>query len=199
MYLLNRQQLERHVSDLNSRYLTIKNFSSKNLQHTSYYFRVGHIYQIVHSAENKELKELTRENRILTIEPGQYVLIRTAEIFTLSEKVKAFVGSNGDAVSDGLLVNYSPFIDPLYDGWLEIGVKNLLDTKIHLKMGQKIGKLSFFDISDTYPIDIKKGSFQDSKFEVRSMYDESADDGVIYPEEEDDSEIYKEKDWAKKK
>jgi len=40
MYLLNRQQLERHVSDLNSRYLTIKNFSSRNLQHTSYYFRV---------------------------------------------------------------------------------------------------------------------------------------------------------------
>ena len=198
MYLLNRQQLERHVSDLNSRYLNIKNFSSKNLQHTSYYFRVGHIYQIVHNAENKELKELTRENNILTIEPGQYVLIRTAEIFTLSEKVKAFIGSNGDSVSNGLLINYSPFIDPLYDGWLEVGVKNLLDTKVYLKMGQKIGKLSFFDISDTYPIDIKKDSYQESKFEVRSMYDDYLDDGVSYPEIEDDSSLYKRKDWDKK-
>ena len=197
MYLLNRQQLEKHANDFNSRYLTIKNFSSKNLQHTSYYFRVGHIYQIVNSAEDKKLKELTRENRILTIEPGQYILIRSAEIFTLSEKVKAFVGSHGEAVSSGLLVNYSPFIDPLYDGWLEIGVKNLLNTNIHLKMGQKIGKLSFFDISDTYPIDIKKDSFQASKFEVRSMYDDYIDDGVVYPEEEDDSEIYKRKDWNK--
>ncbi len=43
MYLLNRQQLIRHAEDTTSNYLTIYNFLKKNLQHTSYYYRLGDI------------------------------------------------------------------------------------------------------------------------------------------------------------
>ena len=195
MYLLNKQELERHTSNPNSSYLSIKNFNLKNLQHTSYYFRVGSFYKIVHSPEKQELKELTRKDNILTIHPNQYILVRSAEVFKLSNKVKAMVGSNGETVASGLLLNYSPFIDPLFEGDLEIGIKNLLTEPIHLKLGQKLGKLSFFDISDTYPIEMVAGSFQEKKFEERSKYE--YDDGIKYPEVDDDSELYKRKNWKK--
>lgn len=196
MYLLNRQQLIRHAEDPTSNYLRIVNFLRKNLQHTSYYFRLGDVYKIVESPDKKELKQLTKSNPILTLEPNQYALVRSEEIFRLSDKVKAVVGSCGDSIQNGLLVNYSPFIDPLYDGYLEVGIKNLLDKPIHLRIFENLGKLSFFDISDTYPIDIVPKSIQAIKFEARSNY-EITDDGVRYPDEEDDSEMYKKKKWSK--
>ena len=183
MYLLNKQQLVRHTENVNSSYLKILNFKIENLQHTSYYFRLGDTYEIVNSQDDKEIKKLTNAKPVLTVEPNQYLLVRSKELFRLSDKLKAIVGSCGDSVSNGLLINYSPFIDPLYDGYLEVGIKNLLNSPIKLKLDQHIGKLSFYDISDTYPIEIVPKSQQEIKFNERAKY--SYDDGVIYDEEED--------------
>lgn len=194
MYLLNRQQLVRHAEDPTSNYLTILNFLKKNLQHTSYYFRLGETYEIVNSPDDKEIKKLTKAKPILTIEPNQYILVRSEEIFRISDKVKVMVGSCGISVQNGIMINFSPFIDPLYDGYLEVGIKNLLNVPVHLKMLDILGKLSFFDISDTYPIEIVPKSIQAEKFATRANY-EYSDDGVVYPEDEDDSEIYQKKKW----
>lgn len=194
MYLLNRQQLIRHAEDTTSNYLTIYNFLKKNLQHTSYYYRLGDTYEIVNGPDDKEIKKLTKTKPILTIEPDQYILVRSEEIFRLSDKLKAMVGSCGDSVQNGLIINHSPFIDPLYDGYLEVGIKNILNISVHLKMSDIIGKLSFFDISDTYPIEMVPKSIQAEKFAIRSNYEHS-DDGIRYPEEEDDSEVYRKKRW----
>lgn len=197
MYLLNRQQMITRVNNTRLNYLNIRNFELKNLQHTSYYFRVGQTYKIFNSDNNIEEKKLNNRNEIITIKPNQYILIQSAEVFILSDKVKALIGSCGVNIENGLLLNYSPFIDPLYEGWIEVGVKNLLDFDIHLKIGQKLGKVSFIDISDTYPIEIAEGTFQKSKFENRALFSSESDDGIRYPEEEDDTDIYKKKDWNK--
>jgi deoxycytidine triphosphate deaminase len=196
MYLLNRQQLTRHAEDPTSNYLTILNFSKKNLQHTSYYFRLGDTYEIVSSPDEKEIRKISKTKPILTVEPNQYILIRSEEIFRMSNKVKAMIGSCGLTVKNGLLVNYSPFIDPLYDGYLEVGLKNLLSVPVHLKALDIIGKLSFFDISDTYPIEIVSKSIQAEKFALRANY-EYSDDGVIYPDYDDDSGLFEKKKWSR--
>ena len=196
MYLLNRQQLLKNVEDHSSNYLKILNFHKKNLQHTSYYFRLGDTYEVVNNPDDKDIKKLTKTKPTLTIEPNQYILVRSEEVFRLSDKLKALIGSCGILVQSGILVNYSPFVDPLYDGYLEIGLKNLLTEPVHLKINDIIGKISFFDISDTYPIEIVPKSFQAEKFAERSKY-EYIDGQVVYPQEEDDSELYKKKYWEK--
>lgn len=78
----------------------------------------------------------------------------------------------------------------MYNGWLSIGIKNQLNTDVILKYGDSIGKVSFYDISDTYPIEIVKGTHQDRLFAERATKDHPN-----YPEDEDDSDLYKKKAW----
>jgi deoxycytidine triphosphate deaminase len=193
MYLLNNYQISKHVEDANSNYLDIDNYEKDNLQHTSYYFRLGLSYTTFDEEGNKVQMEAPRKKPIIKIKPHEYIIVESIEVFTLSDKVKGTIGSLSDMINKGLQINYSPFIDPLYKGWLSVGIKNLLNKEIDLICGDNIGKVSFYDISDTYPIKIIKGSKQDDLFSKRALAD-----GPHYPEVEDDSELYKPKSWSKK-
>ena len=192
MYLLNNYQISKHVEDVNSIYLTIENFNKKNLQHTSYYFRLGLAYSTFDEEGNKIKIEIPRKNPILILKPNEYVIVESIEVFGLSDKVKAYIGSLSEMINNGLQLNYSPFIHPLYKGWLSVGIKNLLNKEVKLKCGVNIGKVSFYDISDTYPINFVKGSHQDNLFSERAL-----DDGIEYPEFDDDGTLFKSKNWKK--
>ena len=49
----------------------------------------------------------------------------------------------------GLQLIHSPSIDPAFDSALELAVRNNTDAAVRLEVGERIGKVLFFDVSDT--------------------------------------------------
>ena len=146
MFLLNSLLITEHL-DSEDGILSIENFISKNLQHTFYYFRLGR-----ESNSNKR-------NKYLSLSPEEFTTITTCESFHLSKKILGIFGQSSEYAMEGLQVLHSPFIDPGFFGPLTLGVKNCNNIEIILEYNEsKIGKVCFFDISDTYPINIKKTS-----------------------------------------
>ena len=69
------------------------------------------------------------------------------------------LGQCSEITNMGLQLINSPFIDPKFNKPLRFGLKNLSNEDAILEFGvTKIGKVSFFDISDTYPIIIDESS-----------------------------------------
>lgn len=171
MYLLSSKRIEYYVKasfDANAP-LCIKNFNPTNLQHTFYYFCLGAniIYMNESCPEGKSLDLSNGKEKYFTLEPGDFVTITTRETFRMSERIMGVLGQCGDRVKEGLLLIHSPFIDPCYHGKLKFGLKNIGHKKIRLEYEKSIiGKVSFFDISDTYPIHIKEGSIMDKKINL---------------------------------
>jgi deoxycytidine triphosphate deaminase len=161
MYLLNSLLINSYVES-ESTTLFIKEYLSKNLQHTFYYFRLGS--EGTHKGKPFELSN-RRESKHLTLEPGDFAVIKTHEAFFLSEQILGIFGQSSDLAKEGLQVLHSPFIDPGFKGQLKFGIKNLNNIAVSLEFAVSlIGKVCFFDISDTYPINIKKNSIIYKKF-----------------------------------
>ena len=96
--------------------------------------------------------ELNDESKILELGAGGYAQIQSLEVFALSEKVLGVFGQISDFARRGLQLVHSPFLDPLFDGRLELGLWNHGEQTLRLNMEDLIGKVAFFDISDTYPV-----------------------------------------------
>lgn len=124
---------------------------------------------------------LPREKPILVLEPHGFALVKSHETFMLSEKVIGIFGQISDLARLGLDLANSPFIDPLFHGQLELGLWNRTAKKVDVPLGQRIGKVTFFDISDTYPVEIKTGSFAAKKFATRRPL---RDDDPVHTSEE---------------
>ncbi len=164
MFLLNHHLILEHIKQ-NSSVLNIWNFRQENLEHTFYYFRLGSEGQI-NGNPFKLSEEL--ENRFLTIKPNDYAIIKTHETFDISSKIMALFGQSSDLIKKGGQLLHSPFVDPMFKGKLEVGIKNISNKDIILEYKKQIiGKISFFDISDTYPIVLKPNSLLSKKFEER--------------------------------
>jgi deoxycytidine triphosphate deaminase len=164
-------------------YLEIVNFEERLLQHTFYYFRLGSEYE-VRDAQGYKILRLTKEDQYLNLEPQGYAVIRSHETFRFSNKVMGILGPTSDFVRSGLELVHSPFIDPLFHGKLEMGLWNRLKTPISIRLGQRIGKIAFFDISDTSSVQILEGSIAEQKFKRRIPLRD--DDPVPAWVEEDD-------------
>lgn len=167
MYLLNAQQIKRHVDAPLGQYLDILNFDEKNLQHTAYYFSLGDHCEILTATEEPQIIRLTPTKPYLNLAPHGYAVVQTRETFFLSDKVIGVLGQTTKLAEDGLELVHSPFIDPMYHGRLVFGLSNRLARPARLKLGDRIGKISFFDISDTYPVDVIKGSILERTFSER--------------------------------
>jgi deoxycytidine triphosphate deaminase len=161
MFLLNSLLIHSYVES-ESPTLNIAPYLAKNLQHTFYYFRLGSEGTI----NGKPFKlSNKREEKHLTLEAGDFATIKTHEAFYFSEQILGIFGQSSDLSKDGLQVLHSPFIDPGFKGQLKFGIKNLNNVPISLEYEvTRIGKICFFDISDTYPINIKKNSIIYKKF-----------------------------------
>jgi deoxycytidine triphosphate deaminase len=192
MYLLNHDQIRRYVAAPRGTYLDIINFDPKRLQHTSYYFSLGREYEILDSGDSRLLR-LDDKTQHLVLPPQGYAVIKSHETFMLSDKVIGLIGPISDFVRWGLGLVHSPFIDPMFHGQLELGLLNRLPKAATVRLGQAIGKVSFFDISDTYPIEIVPSSAQEEKFKQR--YPRRDDDPVSGDEDDGKDSIYKRKPW----
>lgn len=162
MYLLNSTLIQAYVNADNGSPLSIEEFSAKNLQHTFYYFRLGNegtLNGIAYDLSNK--KSLGK----LVLQPGDFAVVTTYETFQISTKIIGLFGQTSDLAKEGIQVLQSPFLDPGFNGKLKFGMVNLSKESVEYLAGKDIiGKVSFFDISDTYPVRVKKNSIIDKKF-----------------------------------
>jgi len=186
MFLLNAQQIKRHVDSPRGQYLDIVDFDEEKLQHTSYYFSLGDYCEILTGTGDPQINRLTSQKPYLNLPPHGYALVKTHETFMLSDKLIGVLGQTTELAKHGLELVHSPFIDPLYYGRLLCGLSNRLSSVVRLRLGDSIGKISFFDISDTYPVSIIKGSIQEGTF--RDRRPRRDDDPVPRESEEPDDE-----------
>lgn len=167
MFLLNDQLIRGYVQDGSRGFLDIEPFEEDCLQNTSYYFRLGsHCKET--SKPGQPLVELGPARSKLILPPSGMAMIRSLETFLLSNKVMAIFGQVSDLTNCGLELMHSPFIDPTFFGQLELGIVNRTSSEVAIEWQQKIGKVCFFDVSDTYPVfPPLKGKALASKFEAR--------------------------------
>jgi deoxycytidine triphosphate deaminase len=170
MYLLNDSLILRYVNGPKGVYLDIDPFEERGLHPTYYYFRLGHLYKAKQADGNWEIGELNEEQRSLILEPEAYAHIKSLERFYLSEKVMAIFGQTSDLAGLGLQLVHSPFIDPFFDGHLDLSLYNRTSKPVEIQLGWPIGKIKFFDVSDTYPIRDLTGTISEQKFRKRSEF-----------------------------
>jgi deoxycytidine triphosphate deaminase len=170
MFILNDEMIRDYM---NEHLLCIGNFKEKMLHPTYYYFRLGKCIPKWNGKGKYENGELGDDgNEVFVMPPKSYVPIRSLERFYCSDKVLAMFGQISELPMDGLRLNHSPTIDPNFGkgklgGVLEMGIENLLNQPNRLKYAMPIGKISFFDISDTSHIGDIENSISAPKYKRR--------------------------------
>lgn len=127
--------------------LKIESYEPKNHISNFYYFRLG--------ALNINGKVVPEDSSI-TIAPNGFETIWSYETFKLSGRVMGLLGNHSKFVDKGLQLVHSPSIDPGFPGGrhdshgsLSLGIKNNTAAPARVEIGEKIGKVIFFDVSDT--------------------------------------------------
>jgi len=166
MFLLDDQMITEYMK---RGHLSISDFEQTMLHPTYYYFRLGKWAKVFDEQRldyrAEEIGEPGRE--VLSIPAHGYALIQTFERFKLSGKVLGFFGQPSALPRKGLRLNHSPTIDPRFDGYLEMGLENLLDRPVQVEYRERIGKVVFFDVSDTNPVGDIKGTLSEEDFRRR--------------------------------
>ena len=175
VYLLNRVQILEAI-DGRLPGLQIGDFEKSCLQHTAYYFRLGRDYEYRNERGRWTPGRLGHGEDLL-LDPGEAVRIESLEHFSLGERVLGLLGGTSTLARDGLMLLHGPFIDPLYpsggnpgsklSGPLKMGLVNQTRDRQKVACEAKIGKVAFFDISDTYPIRLVAGSVSEALFRER--------------------------------
>ena len=191
MFLLNDKMITTHKK--RGGLLSIEPFQNSNLCPTYYYFTLGRQYRLWNVEKNDwHLGELSVGNEVLEVKPKEFVLIQSEERFRCSKQCMAIFGQSSSLIRKGLSLRNSPFIDPNFPdeakaGYLELGLKNELTKPLRLRLGERIGKVCFFNVSDTYPISDVVGTVSEEDFERRSgkgppfpVYDDDPDHGQEY-------------------
>jgi deoxycytidine triphosphate deaminase len=166
MFLLNDKMI---LESMKEGLLDIEDFETELLHPAYYYFRLGNWVAIWdEQAKGYKFEELGEPGKeILNIPPRGYILIKSLERFKCSKKVLGIFGQTSTLPRKGLRLNHSPTIDPNFSGYLEMGLENLLDKSREIKYGDIIGKILFFDISDTYPVPDIKGTISENEYKRR--------------------------------
>ena len=120
-------------------YLKILQYDSEKHNQTFYKFRYG-------APDNNGKVGVPTA---LKIKRGASVAIWSLEGFELSERVLAIFGHSSELFRRGLELIHSPFIDPTFKGQLQLVIRNYSEQEVTLSPGDVIGKIMFFDISDT--------------------------------------------------
>jgi deoxycytidine triphosphate deaminase len=187
MFLLNSETIVRSVKE--RQFLEIEPFDQKGLGPSYYYFGLGRYYCKWNAQKNDWVTgDLTTPGgETLLLQGNEYVLVQSYERFRCSKQCLALFGQSSRLARMGLSLRSSPFIDPNFPrsdqtGYLEFGLKNELPRTVRLRYKERIGKVSFFNIADTYPIGDVTGTISEDDFNrrtnadaVRPLYDDDPD------------------------
>ena len=123
------------------KYVTIENYHSDNHYETFYYFRLG--------AKDKDGRPDASEYASVTVPKNGLVRVWSLETFRFSERVWGLFGGPSDIAKKGLQLLHGPSIDPTFSGSLELALANATSQDVEIKVGENIGKLHLFDVSDS--------------------------------------------------
>lgn len=166
MFLLNNEMILRYKKE---GLLDIEDLELELIHPTYYYFRLGSPVRMWdENRKDYHLEELGEPGKeVLTLPSRGYALIQSLERFICSKRVLGIFGQISAVARKGLRLNHSPTIDPNFRGYLEMGLENLLDHPRELRYGECIGKVSFFDVSDTYPVPDIEGAISEKDYKRR--------------------------------
>jgi deoxycytidine triphosphate deaminase len=144
LFLLSDDLVKRYAR----RGLRIINADENNFFPTCYYFRLGEAIQYPFSDSPLTSHPIPKKG--LTLAPDDQVRVASLEHFRLPEHVMAILGPRtASAVEGGRLLLHGPTVEPGYDARLDLAIKNISPVPINLRTGESIGKIMFYDISDT--------------------------------------------------
>ena len=138
MYLLNYDQIIKNIQSEHSNYLKIHNFKNEDMQHTSYYFRLGKNITRFDESGEQITTVLDNKNKKVIIRPNEYILVESIEIFDLSDKVKGSIGSLSEMIQMGLQLNLD------LDKRSDQEMKNLLNQGISNNIKIVNNKINYF-------------------------------------------------------
>jgi deoxycytidine triphosphate deaminase len=121
-------------------YIEIVSYEPKNHHSSFYYFRLG--------AKDQDSKPDVKSTSVIIPKNG-FLKIWSLESFKFSDRVLGLFGLASSLALHGLQLIHSPSIDPLFEGSLQMGIRNLTTSDIELRVGDTIGKVLLFDISDS--------------------------------------------------
>jgi hypothetical protein len=171
MFLLNDHMIAEHNSP--NGILEIAPFDKTALCPTYYYFRLGAQYRKwIKETSTWQPRDLSQGNEILNVGANEYLLIQSYERFRCSKQILAIFGQSSALTRKGIKLVHSPFVDPNFPapddaGYLELGLKNELDRPVQLKFRERIGKICFYNVADTYPIRDITGTASEEDFRRR--------------------------------
>lgn len=80
----------------------------------------------------------------VTLQPGEFKLLRTTEYVKLSSKVQGQLHGRSSTGREGVLVHISAgFIDPGFEGTITLECVNLSDKPVSYKSGTRICQIAF--------------------------------------------------------
>lgn len=186
MYLLNHSSIKSLVAVGDTQGLYINPMDAECLQHTFYYFRLGAKTERQQGANGEWIaQEPLTAKQPLILAPGDCVRIESREYFSLGSKYLGLFGAHSGLARRGLSLLHGPFIDPLFPTRgleagkdeetkfteslpLEIVIVNHGAAEARIEFEERIGKVTFFDISDTYPVSMESGSLADKNYARRA-------------------------------
>jgi deoxycytidine triphosphate deaminase len=152
--------------------LQIGNFAPEQLQHTSYYIRLGSVFHRRSQGIVDEPAKLDDLRFMLHFSAGEYVSVTSVETFRLEATVMALLGNASTVADDGITVSTGLTIDPLFpadavSAPLQFGVKNENIDSAAIRFKDNIAKVCFFDVSDSGPMEVVPGSRSEQTFSER--------------------------------
>jgi dUTPase len=144
MFLMSDRLIRLYMS---RRLIQISNMHDDSLVSTSYYFHLGG-HADVYGARGERTINIERNG--LTLDPGERASVLSEETFLLSEQVMALLGNrSNNPVEKGVFLLNGPVIDPGYRAPIKVGLMNISTDAVHLDYRDEIGKVIFFEVSDT--------------------------------------------------
>jgi deoxycytidine triphosphate deaminase len=143
MFLLSDVLVRRYID---RRGLSISPLQESNLAQTCYYFRVGRYADVL--TDDRGPVDLRRSDLVLP--PGTMARVESRETFKLPESILGLLGSQTNLpIERRLQLIHGPSIDPGYEGLIEFVVMNIGQKSVEIAYEATIGKLMFFDITET--------------------------------------------------
>jgi len=90
-----------------------------------------------------EIKEV--ESDIITLQPGDYILISTLESVNMPLDIAAFVLNRSSVFRSGC-TTVNALVDPGYKGTLTFGLKNISDHDFSIEKGARVSQIVFMKL-----------------------------------------------------
>ncbi|WP_190275292.1 dCTP deaminase domain-containing protein [Pseudodesulfovibrio mercurii] len=115
-------------------YEMITHFEESNLHSVFYHFRIG---DFIFNDKNREMQSIT-------LQPQESVAVISFERFNIPDNIIVSISTKSTLNLKKVVMFASAYIDPLFEGRLEVLLLNTSQNTISLNKGDILGKLYFY-------------------------------------------------------